>query len=49
MGMPYEKREQPITYQQFTEGMRSVRNGLGNIYRIPLKPILDGAREKAKQ
>jgi hypothetical protein len=48
MGMPYEKREQPITYQQFTDAMKTVRNGLGNIYRVPLKPILDGAREKAK-
>jgi len=49
MGMPYEKREQPIIYQQFRDGMKSVRNGLGNIYRVPLKPILDTAREKAKQ
>jgi hypothetical protein len=48
MGMPYERREQAITYQQFTEGMKSVRNGLGNIYRVPLKPILEAAREKAK-
>jgi hypothetical protein len=48
MGMPYEKREQAITYQQFTEGMKSVRNGLGNIYRVPLKPILEAARAKAK-
>jgi hypothetical protein len=48
MGMPYEKREQAITYQQFTDGMKSVRNGLGNIYRVSLKPILEAAREKAK-
>jgi Tol biopolymer transport system component len=48
MGMPYEKREQPITYQQFTDGMKSVKNGLGNIYRVPLEPILGAAREKAK-
>jgi len=47
MGMPYEKRDQPITYQQYTEGMKSVRNGLGNIYRVPLEPILEAARAKA--
>lgn len=48
MGMPYEKREQPVTYQQFTDAMKTVKNGLGNIYRVPLKPILEAAREKAK-
>lgn len=47
MGMPYEKREQAITYQQFTDGMKSVRNGLGNIYRVPLKRVLAAARVKA--
>jgi Tol biopolymer transport system component len=48
MGMPYEKRDQAITYQQFTDGMKSVRNGLGNLYRVPLKPLLEAAREKAR-
>jgi hypothetical protein len=48
MGMPYERHDQSITYQQFTDGMKSVRNGLGNIYRVPLKPILEAAREIAK-
>ena len=48
MGMPYEKREQPITYQQFTGGMKDVRNGLGNIYRVPLEPLLEVARGRAK-
>jgi WD40 repeat protein len=47
MGMPYEKREQPITFQQFAEGMKGIRNGLGNIYRIPWAPILKGAHEQA--
>jgi len=46
MGMPYERKDQPITYQQYTEGMKSVRNGLGNIYRVPLAPILQEARAK---
>jgi hypothetical protein len=43
-GMPYEKREQPLTYQQFEDSMKSIRNGLGNIYRVPLKPLLKAAR-----
>jgi hypothetical protein len=47
MGMPYEKSEQPITFQQFEEGMKTVRNGLGNIYRIPWQPILKAAHEQA--
>jgi WD40 repeat protein len=47
-GMPYEKRTQAITYQQFRDGMDSIKNGLGNIYRIPLEPLLKAAREKAK-
>jgi len=46
MGMPYEKHEQPITYQQYTEGMKDVRNGLGNIYKVPLDPLLKAARAK---
>lgn len=48
MGMPYEKHEQPITYQQFTDEMKSIRNGLGNIYRVPLEPILKYARARAQ-
>jgi hypothetical protein len=49
MGMPYEKREQPLTFQQFDDGMRSVRNGLGNIYRVPWTPLLKAAREEASR
>jgi hypothetical protein len=45
-GMPYEKFDQPISFQQFEAGMRGVRNGLGNIYRVPLAPILKAAREQ---
>lgn len=48
MGMPYEQREQPLTFQQFEDGMKSVRNGLGNIYRIAWPPVLNAAREQAK-
>jgi hypothetical protein len=39
-GGPYENHDKPYTYGQFTEEMHSVRNGLGNIYRVPLQPIL---------
>jgi hypothetical protein len=45
-GMPYDKLEQPLTYQQFEDGMKSIRNGLGNIYRVPWTPILKAAREQ---
>lgn len=47
-GLPSEKRTQPFTYQQFEEGMKSVRNGLGNLYRVPLEPVLRAARRKAE-
>lgn len=47
-GMPYQKFEQPISFQQFEEGMHSVRNGLGNIYRIAWAPIRDAALQQAK-
>jgi len=46
MGFPYEKREQPLTYQQFEQGMQSVRNGLGNLYRVPAEPVLAAARAR---
>jgi Tol biopolymer transport system component len=49
MGMPYENREPPITYQQYSDGMKIIRNGLGNIYRVPLAPILAAARAKLKE
>lgn len=49
MGMPYEKRTEPVTYQQFEAGMRSVRNGLGNLYRLPLAPVLAAARSRAAE
>lgn len=45
-GMPYQKFEQPISFQQFEDGMKSVRNGLGNIYRIPWDPIRKAAQEE---
>jgi len=48
-GFPYDKREQPISFQQFEEGMASVRNGLGNIYRVAWSPILKAAKERASE
>jgi len=47
-GMPYEKRTQPLTYQQYENGMKSVKNGLGNLYRVPLAPVLAAARLKGR-
>jgi len=47
-GMPYENWGQPISFQQFEDGMKSVRNGLGNIYRVPWGPILKAAREQGE-
>ena len=48
-GFVTDKHEQPLTHQQFEDGMSSVRNGLGNLYRIPLEAVLKVAREKARQ
>lgn len=42
-GGPYEKHDKPYTNQEFTDEMHSVRNGLGNIYRMPVGPILKAA------
>jgi WD40-like Beta Propeller Repeat len=47
-GFPYERREQPFTYQQFEDGMKSVQNGLGNLFRVPLERVLKAARRKAE-
>jgi hypothetical protein len=47
-GGPYENHDKPYTSRQFTEEMGSVRNGLGNIYRVPLGPVLD-ALQAAKR
>ena len=46
-GGPYDKRDKLYTYQEFTDEMKAVRNGLGNIYRVPLEPILKEARNSA--
>jgi hypothetical protein len=41
-----ESREQPYTFQQLTAGLNKVENGLGNLYRVPLEPVLAAARAR---
>jgi dipeptidyl aminopeptidase/acylaminoacyl peptidase len=43
-GFPTDKRDQPMTYDDFLEKTRGTLNGLGNIYRIPLDYVLQAAR-----
>jgi WD40-like Beta Propeller Repeat len=42
-----EKREQPYTMQSLSDSLASVTNGLGNLYRIPLEPVLKVARKQS--
>jgi hypothetical protein len=42
-----ERHDEPITFQLFTEGLKTMTNGLGNLYRIPLQPVLEEARRLA--
>jgi Tol biopolymer transport system component len=37
---------QSYTYQLLTDSLRSVTNGMGNLYRVPLKPVLAATRAK---
>jgi WD40-like Beta Propeller Repeat len=41
-----EKREKPFTYQEVNAGLSGVMNGLGNLYRVPLDPVLRAARKQ---
>jgi len=43
-GFPTDKRDQPMTYDDFMQKTRGTFNGLGNIYRIPLDYVLQTAR-----
>jgi hypothetical protein len=43
-GMQTEKRTAPFTYDEFTQKSRSLLNGLGNIYRIPMDYVLTSTR-----
>jgi hypothetical protein len=42
-GFPTEKRDQPMSYDEFVKKIRGTMNGLGDIYRIPLKDALKNA------
>jgi Tol biopolymer transport system component len=42
-GVPTEVRDTPWTYPQFTQAIRGVRNGLGNIYQVDLDVVLQAA------
>ena len=44
-----EKREQPYTYQLLTDELKTAGNGLGNLYRVPLEPVLAAARVKLRE
>lgn len=39
-GFPTEKRDQPVTYDEFQRRVRGTMNGLGNIYRVPIEEVL---------
>jgi hypothetical protein len=39
-----EESEQVLNYQAFESDLRTVTNGLGNLYRVPLEPVLQAAR-----
>ena len=39
-GLPTDTRTAPWTYREFTKAIRSVRNGLGNIYQIDFSTAL---------
>jgi WD40-like Beta Propeller Repeat len=40
--------EQPFTFEEFRVGMSRVENGLGNVYRVPLQPVLETARQAVR-
>lgn len=43
-GMQTEKREKPLSYQEFIGKSRGIFDGLGNIYRIPMDYVLRSTR-----
>jgi Tol biopolymer transport system component len=43
-GMQSESREKPFSYLEFSERARSIFDGLGNIYRIPMDYVLRSTR-----
>ncbi|HEV3086792.1 MAG TPA: hypothetical protein VGX96_06155 [Candidatus Elarobacter sp.] len=47
-GFGTQRPASPLSYDDFIRGTRGVYNGLGNIYRIEMKFILDSTRPKAR-
>ena len=43
-GFPTDKRDRPVTYDEFAQKVRGVMNGLGNIYRVPMDYVLKIAK-----
>jgi Tol biopolymer transport system component len=44
-----QAREQPYSYQLLTDGLKTVGNGMGNLYRVPLEPVLAAAEAKLRE
>jgi WD40-like Beta Propeller Repeat len=44
-GFPTDKRDQPVTYDEFVQRTRGTLNGLGNIYRIPMDYVLQNTKQ----
>jgi Tol biopolymer transport system component len=40
---------QVFTFEAFNDGLKSVTNGLGNLYRVPLQAVLAAARESLRE
>jgi Tol biopolymer transport system component len=45
-GLPTDQRTAPFTYRELTSAIRSVRNGLGNLYQVDLAAALPPAATK---
>jgi WD40-like Beta Propeller Repeat len=43
------EREQPFTFEGFRQRLGSISNGLGNLYRVPLQPVLGAARHSVSK
>lgn len=43
-GFLEQSRDQPFNFEGFSAGLAGVANGLGNLYRVPLEPVLAAAR-----
>ena len=43
-GFLEDQREQPLTFDEFSKGLAGFGDGLGNLYRVPLRPVLETTR-----